>query len=208
MIITIDGPVASGKSSTAKALAKKLGFYYLNTGLMYRALAWLAKNKDLDLNKLSQIPFEYVVEGGQPRILFEGQNITENLFDSEVSKGASVLSQDKVLHHKLIEYQQCFVDKGSLVVEGRDAGTVIFPNADLKIYLTASEEVRAKRWLADPARNNQFKSLEEAIASIQERDKRDKERKVCPLKIAEDAVVVDNSDLSMEAVIYNIIDLF
>lgn len=208
MIITIDGPSASGKSSTAKALAKKLGFYYLNTGLMYRALAWLEKNKSLDLSTVSnKMPFEYVVEGGQAKIFFEGTDITIHLFDSEISKAASILSQNKDLHYKLVEYQQSFASKGRLVVEGRDAGTVVFPNAELKIYLTASDEVRGQRWLSDPARNNKFKSLEDAIVAIQERDKRDKEREVCPLKIPNDAVIIDNSNMPLNEVIDKILGL-
>lgn len=201
MIITIDGPTASGKSSTAKALAKKLGFYYLNTGLMYRAIAWLVQNENFDISTLGpKLPFEYRVENDQPKIFVDGKDITSQLFSSEISKEASILSKNKYLHDALVKYQQSFANKGDLVVEGRIAGTIVFPNADLKVYLTASDKVRAKRWLADPARNNQAKTIEQAMKAIQQRDQRDKERKISPLVVPENAFVIDSSDKNLEQV--------
>ena len=205
MIITLDGPVASGKSSTAKALAKRLGCFYLNTGLMYRAMAWLIQNNNLQVSNLTEVPFDYIIEDHAPRILFEGQDITDKLLSSLVSKNASILSQDKNLRKMLVKYQQAFSDKGCLVVEGRDAGTVIFPNADLKIFLTASNEVRANRWLADTARNNSGKNLDEAKEAINERDERDESRKICPLKIAKGAIIIDTSNLNLDDIIGKIL---
>lgn len=198
MIITIDGPSASGKSSTARTLAKELGFYYLNTGLMYRAMAWLVENKNLDLSTIKSVPFDYVFKDGASRILFKGQDITDQLLDSKVGQAASLLSQDKDIHDVLVKYQQSFGDKENIVVEGRDAGSVLFPNADLKIYLTASDEVRAKRVLGDAARHSSGKSLEQVIAEIKQRDKQDMEREVCPLVIPEGAIILDNSNLSLQ----------
>lgn len=204
MIITIDGPSASGKSSTARTLAKELGFYYLNTGLMYRAMAWLVENKNLDLSTIQTVPFDYIFKDGASRILFEGQDITDQLLDSKVGQAASLLSQDKDMHDVLVKYQQSFGDKENIVVEGRDAGSVLFPNADLKVYLTASDEVRAKRVLGDAARHSSGKSLEQVIAEIKQRDKQDMEREVCPLVIPEGAVIIDNSNLSLQETVEKI----
>lgn len=198
MIITIDGPSASGKSSTARTLAKELGFYYLNTGLMYRAMAWLVENKNINLSTIKRVPFEYVFKDDASRILFEGQDITDQLLDSKVGQAASLLSKDKYIHDVLVKYQQSFGNKKDIVVEGRDAGSVLFPNADLKIYLTASDEVRAKRVLGDSARHSSGKSLEQVIAEIKQRDKQDMERDVCPLVIPEGAIILDNSNLSLQ----------
>ena len=211
MIITIDGPVASGKSSTASALAEKMGYYYLNTGLMYRAMAWISQNTSLD-KKLKEVPFKYLVKNGEARIIFEDKDITDELYSSEISRLASIMSLDPALQDFLIKYQQNFVNTvegGSLVVEGRDAGSVIFPDAELKIYLTASEEVRAKRWLADPKRKNSQVSLPEAIHIIRKRDKRDSEREYNPLIIPDGAIVVDSSEesLTLDQVVNKIIKL-
>ncbi len=203
MIITIDGPSASGKSTVAKALAKKLGFYYLYTGLLYRAVAYIffvklkkteADLVNADFNFIKNITYKYM--DNQPVILVANKNITNELFASTLAKGASVISADPHVREGLLELQRMIARKYDIVADGRDCGSTVFPDAKYKFFLTASIDIRAKRAFFDVARKN-TDTLEDVKKSLEERDKRDKERKVSPLVIPKDAIIIDNSNLDI-----------
>lgn len=219
MIITIDGPCASGKSTLARNIANKLGIYYLNTGFLYRSVAYILVVKfGYDQEKLKepdQHDLEYIFDNsrliyfydGDVYISFNGQDITEFLKTSEVDNISSIVSTNQRVRKMLLEYQRAVGENTNLVVDGRDTGSVVFPNADLKIFLTASVEVRAVRWQHDMELKGQCYTLQESIAIISERDKRDKERKISPLIIPEGAVIIDSSNLSQDEVLKKIISI-
>jgi cytidylate kinase len=210
MIITIDGPAGSGKSSVAKALAEKLDIYYLNTGLLYRAIAfiWLKNDPNLEkvdnlndeqINFIDKIEYKYI--GKEPNIFYEDKNITKELFNNVISQAASILSAKKEIREKLIHLQQNVAKKYDIVAEGRDCGSVIFPKADYKFYLTASLDIRAKRIFSDNARKNVGVLLDEVKVSLEERDERDTNRQVAPLIVPGDAIVIDNSQMDQDQTI-------
>lgn len=216
MVITIDGPSASGKSTVAHALAQKLGYYYLNTGLLYRALAFLLLKKegyteqDLahpraeDLKRyLDDVHFSYHYSStGHVTITFEELNITPFLKDPEIDRGASIISKNSRVREALQNIQHYIKEHHDLVVEGRDSGTEVFPHAEHKFFLTASLHERARRWQQMQEKlHGKTYTLEQAEQMLQERDKRDQERAIAPLRPADDATVIDSTDLSIEQVV-------
>jgi len=212
MIITIDGPVASGKSTVARKLAQRLEMYYLGTGLMFRGLAYvliehasydeydLHNPKQHDLRRFlnSKIFFYDCDASCSGRILFDGQDVTSRLKNVHIDAAASILSTNKVVRQALLQVQRLCGQKCDLVAEGRDVGSVVFPNADAKFFLTASVLVRAQRWQADQKKKGNSVSLDEAINVISVRDERDSNREVAPLIKPHGAIVVDNSDCDIE----------
>jgi len=221
MIITIDGPTASGKSTIARLLAKRLKFYYLNSGLLYRAVAYLLVNNCLykennllnprpeDLQKYidsARFLYDYD-EGFKERILFDGENITPYLKTSFMDKSASVLSANKMVRDLLLKIQRVCAQKFDIVAEGRDMGSVVFPEANFKFFLTASVQVRAQRWIDDQQKLGNKFFTNEAIDRITERDKRDKEREIAPLSIPQGAIIVDNSDLNIQETLDRMVEL-
>ncbi len=220
MIITIDGPAASGKSSVARELAKRMNIYYLYTGLLYRAVAFVfAQKYKLDIHEhagcfdglkinpediglISGITYEY--RDGEPKLFFDGQNITDNLYKREYDQLASHVSANKLVREALLPVQRSIGEKYDIIADGRDCGSVVFPNADYKFYLTASVDVRARRLLEDKDRDagdNNKRTLEEVKQELEERDHRDINRDVAPLKIPEGALVIDNSEVDLEQTI-------
>lgn len=212
MIITIDGPTASGKSTVAQALAGKLGCYYLNTGLLYRACAYLLMREckydmacfddpqEKDLQQVldpKRLVYTYDARLGA-KVLFDECDITQHLKTPEISKGASVLGVHPMVRDYLLSFQQQLGQENSLVAEGRDTGSIVFPNADVKFYIFADITTRAQRWLDDLTRKNKPVSFDEVVAMIAERDKRDKERDTAPLVVPEGAFVIDNTHLTFE----------
>lgn len=208
MIITIDGPTASGKSSLAQIIASKLGIYYLNSGFLYRGIAYVLlkhyqydeeKLKNPNIENLKEIldcsKFVYRFDGLGSHILFNQLDITQFLKTLESDKYSSIVSANKNVRSCLLAYQRIFGEKNSLIIDGRDCGSVVFPNATVKIFLTASIEVRAKRWQQDMLRRHKVFSLDESIKIISDRDERDKTRETSPLIIPNDAHIIDNSDL-------------
>lgn len=208
MIITIDGPTASGKSSLAQIIASKLGIYYLNSGFLYRGIAYVLlkhykydeeKLKNPNIEDLKEIldcsKFVYRFDSLGSHILFNQLDITQFLKTLESDKYSSIVSANKNVRSCLLAYQRIFGEKNSLIIDGRDCGSVVFPNATVKIFLTASIEVRAKRWQQDMLRRHKVFSLDESIKIISDRDERDKTREISPLIIPNDAQIVDNSDL-------------
>ena len=211
MIITIDGPVGSGKSSVAKEIAKRLKIHYLNTGLLYRAVAYILINKlnkdpnnivflnDKDLSLLGKISYEFI--DNEPVIYFDEQPLTDDLFNLNLDKPASIFSANKQVRECLLPIQKKISEKYDIVAEGRDCGSVVFPNADYKFFLTASVDVRAKRVAFDEKRNIEDKDLEKIKKEIEKRDERDKTRDVSPLIVPDSAFIIDNSNLTFEETI-------
>jgi len=203
MIITIDGPAASGKSTVAKALAEKLGFYYLYTGMLYRAVAYILIREfgktdheltDLDEKDLGFInDLSYRYKDGKPHVFYKEHDITDKLFNSEFDEGSSLVSSRRAVREALIDIQRSVAKEYDLIADGRDCGSVVFPDADYKFFLTASLDVRAKRKVLDY--NKPFEVVRRELA---ERDERDKSRDISPLVVPQDAVVIDNSELDKE----------
>lgn len=213
--IAIDGPAGAGKSSVAKAVAKELGFIYIDTGAMYRAIGLKALNKgyntsfDKDLiSKMAdetEIDIKYI--DGILNIFTDGENVTNLIRTNEVSLAASNVSAIPDVRIKLVEIQRNLAKKKSSILDGRDIGTYVLPNADLKIFLTASIDERAKRRykeLLEKGIECDFEQLKDEIAL---RDKQDMEREFAPLKQADDAILVDTSDKTLEQSIDFVLDL-
>lgn len=205
--IAIDGPAGAGKSTIAKKLAKDLGYIYVDTGAMYRAMAYFLITQGVDAENTAlleetcqkaDISIQYV--DGEQIVLLNGENVNHVLRTEEVGKMASVSSANGKLREKLVELQQTLAAKENVVMDGRDIGTVVLPNADVKIFMTASVEVRAKRRYDELVAKGESADLEVIAEDIEERDYRDSHRKVSPLKQAEDAVLLDTSDLDIEQV--------
>lgn len=212
MIITIDGPSASGKSTIARMLAHELGYYYVCSGFLYRSLAYLLINKcGYKLSHFGAVvpqdivacfdpeKFEYTYDAiNQERIFFEGTNITPFLKDSMIDKAASIVSMDEYARHFVTTLQRAFALSHDIVIDGRDAGSATFPNAQVKFFLMASTEVRAQRWLTDQKKYGNNFSLQQAIEKISDRDRRDRERSMAPLIVPHNAIVIDNSTLTLQ----------
>jgi cytidylate kinase len=212
--IAIDGPAGAGKSTIAKAAAKKLGFIYVDTGAMYRAMALYIIRKNIkpeESDKISlackdaDITIEY--QNGEQFVILNGENVNPYIRAEEVGKMASVSSANKEVRLKLVELQRQLASKADVVMDGRDIGTYVLPDANVKIFLTASSAVRAKRRFDELLQKGISCNIEEIEQDIIERDKRDSSREFAPLKQAEDAVLVDTSNMPVEEVIHTIIEL-
>lgn len=211
MVITIDGPTASGKSSVAQLLAHKLNMYYLNTGMLYRALAYVLMRhcgytlEQLDAINPKDITFSldpellhYQYQNGKVKILFKNEDVTSYLKMSEIDRASSLVSAQPLVRKELMSFQRWFGTQYDVVADGRDTGSVVFPNADYKFYLSASLESRAVRWQADRVKQGEAFTVEQSRQAINERDERDRTRKISPLMIALGAHVIDNSTLDLD----------
>jgi CMP/dCMP kinase len=202
-VITIDGPAASGKSSVSRELARRLGWSWVSTGAFYRGLAYVAHATQTDLsdeNKLAQLAISDVwdvkMTEGQTEVFFQGQNVTDKIFMEEVGNIASRISHYPAVRKALLAAQRHCSDATDLIAEGRDCGTVVFPDAEVKIYLTAKSENRAAR----RAKESGLTQVElEAAQKL--RDQQDSTRKTAPLQIPDQALVVDTSELGFEEVV-------
>ena len=203
-VIAIDGPAGVGKSTTAKGVAKRLGWQYIDTGAMYRALALAVLDAGFNPMEAKQIEPVILaaditlVPGDPVRVLLNDADITEKIRTPEVSDAASKVSVHHSVRRKLVELQRALGLQKPCVLEGRDIGTVVFPDAGLKIYLDASVEERARRRMKDYKAQHHPESIDDVIAEIQIRDKRDKNRIESPLTIAEDAVVLDTTGMDLQ----------
>jgi cytidylate kinase len=212
LTIAIDGPAGSGKSSLARRVAGMLGYLYMDSGAMYRAVALKALRRRVLLNDeqvLTAIARETHVElkrpspaqeatGAKNCVFLDGAEVTDDIRTEEVAQAASRLATIQEVREVLVAEQQRAGAGGGIVMEGRDIGTVVFPNAELKIFLDASPEVRAeRRWKEHQERGDKI-SLQEVVEEVRERDRRDRERKVSPLVRAADAVLVDNTAMGIE----------
>ena len=214
LLITIDGPAGAGKSSVSKLLAKKLGYIYLDTGAMYRAVALLARDsgysESLDERTLEEIclglDLEFVQKDGTLRLLANGRDVTEEIRHPEISSLASAVSAKGIVRERLSTIQRNMGKAGGIVLEGRDMGTVVFPNADVKFFLDASPEVRSKRRFLELEAEGEDTTPEEVHQLMLERDRNDRNRQLAPLRPADDAILVDSSDLQIAAVVQLMLD--
>ena len=208
-VITIDGPAASGKSTIARLLAERLGASFLDTGAMYRAVTLAAIEAGVDMSDeekllgvLDNREFEFAVREGKMAVCIDGLDVTEQIRRQKVTVNARYAASAAKLREKLVEMQRQFAAREKkIVAEGRDQGTVAFPDAGVKFYLTARVTERAKRRQVELRARGSSENLEQIQNAIEERDKSDEDRAVGPLKPAEDAIVVDTTDLSIEEVV-------
>lgn len=210
--IAIDGPAGAGKSTVAKLISKELGYIYIDTGAMYRAFGLYLLNNNIDVNdedaiskvvEKVNISIEFVQ--GEQKIYLNNEDVTDKIRTPEIGGAASSCSVHKCVREKLVALQQELANKQSVVMDGRDIGSVVLPNANLKIFLTASVEVRAKRRILDYEQKGIEKSLDEMIKEIEERDYRDSHRENSPLTQVKDAILIDSSNMSIDDVVDKII---
>ena len=209
LIITIDGPAASGKSTAARLLAERLGASFLDTGAMYRAVTLSAMQAGIDMSSeekllrvLNDAEFQFSSKAGKMAVCIDGVDVTEQIRGPEVTANARHIASSAKLRERLVIMQRQFAaGEDKIVTEGRDQGTVAFPDADIKFYLTAETTERARRRQAELRAKGGRESLEQIQCTIEERDKTDESRAVGPLKPASEAIVVDSTDLSIEEVV-------
>jgi len=208
-VITIDGPAASGKSTAARLLARKLGASFLDTGAMYRAVTLAAMQAKVDmsdedklLDVMQTCEFQFSVKEGKMVVCINGLDVTEQIREPEVTANARHIASSPRVREKLVEMQRRFAaGRRKIVTEGRDQGTVAFGDADIKFFLTADSAERARRRQADLQAQGGDQSVEQIQKAIEERDKSDENRMVGPSRPAEDAIIVDTTDLSIEEVV-------
>jgi len=218
-VITIDGPAASGKSTAARLLAEKLGASFLDTGAMYRAVTLAAMQAEVDLSDEDELlgvmeasEFQFSLRDDKMVVCIDGIDVTEQIRRPQITANARHIASSPKAREKLVQMQRRFAaGRGKIVTEGRDQGTVAFSDADIKFYLTADSIERARRRQAElrakggdesrPSKTGRDESLEQIRKAIEERDKSDENRTVGPLRPAEDAIVVDTTDLSIEEVV-------
>ena len=206
--IAIDGPAGAGKSTIAKRLAKELGYIYVDTGAMYRAMAYYFLKNQIsaeDENRLAaaceHVDITIRYQDGEQQVILNGENVNGVIRNEEVGNMASSTSVYPVVRKKLVELQQQLAVKENVIMDGRDIGTVVLPNADVKIYLTASSKVRAKRRYDELTAKGEACDLDQIEQDIIDRDYRDMNRETSPLKQADDAVLLDSSDLDIDGVV-------
>ena len=203
MIVTIDGPAGTGKSTVAKTLASRLGFEFLNTGAMYRAVAYACLQRELDLadvEAVGQVAPQLEIAFTKSRLILDGHDVTEAIHGQEVTLGASVVAANPLVRGCLVALQQAAARGTSLVTEGRDQGTVVFPEAECKFFLTASPVERAKRRQRELQAKGEILPLEDLLSQQALRDERDQTRACSPLQPAEDAILIDTTAMSLEEV--------
>lgn len=216
MIITIDGPTASGKSTVARELAKEFNYFYINSGLYFRAFAYLLVKAGISEQELVDIAHErivkiveldsivYIYKDGVERIWYKKSDLTPFLKEEKIDQPSSVIATNGAMRAIVLTLVRQLAQNNNIVIDGRDTGAVVFPDADLKIFLTATEAVRAYRWRQVQASLNNPVNQETALAEIKQRDERDKNRKISPLRVPPHALVIDSSDLSIPQILEKI----
>lgn len=205
MIIAIDGPSGAGKSSVAKLLSKKLGLVYVDTGALYRTIGLYVYNKGIDKSEndkiiacLPEIDLKLTFENGSQHVLLNGVDVGDTIRTQTIAAYASAVSAIPEVRAFLLDTQRSIAKENSIIMDGRDIGTVIFPNAEVKIFLIANDVSRAERRLAELKEKGEDTTLEMVLAQMQERDKNDSTRATAPAIPADDAVILDNSELDLE----------
>lgn len=210
MIIAIDGPAGSGKGTAAKLVSEKLNFINIDTGAMYRCVALKMAENDIgleDYDEIHKILDDIEIDFEGQKVFMNGRDVSKEIRTVEISNFVSPVSAIGFIREKMVDLQRKLGAGKSVVMEGRDIGTVVFTNADLKIYLDATAEERARRRVNQNSENNIISDYDQILKDIIERDKRDSTREISPLKKADDAIVVDSTNLSIEEVVNKIVEL-
>ncbi len=214
MKIAIDGPAGAGKSSIAKLVAKKLSFVYVDTGAMFRTVAYyfLSQGKDpsdaeMVTEECEKISISIEYKDGAQHIFLDGTDVSTEIRQEEVGKNASVVAKNQAVRSRLLALQRQMAEKQDVIMDGRDIGTVVLPDAQVKIYLTASASVRAERRYKELVEKGETCNLKKIEEDIIARDEQDMNREIAPLKQAEDAVLVDSSYMTIEEVVDKIIEI-
>lgn len=216
-IIAIDGFSSTGKSSISKAIAEKLGFVHIDTGALYRGVTYFALENYFDgdhtidlqllIRNLSKINLEFRKENGSLILYLNGKNIDAEIRETRISDYVSLIAKQKEVRDYLLEMQKSFGVNGGIIVDGRDIATVVFPDADFKFFLTASNEERAKRRYLELTEAGIQVKYEDVLENLIKRDKIDSTREIAPLKMAEDAILIDNTNLTKQETIDAICDI-
>ena len=207
--IAIDGPAGAGKSTIARQLAKELGYYYVDTGAIYRTVAYFLdllgiSPKDVDgVNRyIHELTIEIVYdEEGKQHMIMNGMDVSDDIRTQDISQKASLVSAHKVVRDMLLDMQRQVAKEHNVIMDGRDIGTVVLPKANVKIFLTATPEIRAKRRYDELIAKGQKANLAQVLKEVEQRDYQDTHREIAPLKQAKDAVLVDTSDLDIDGVV-------
>jgi len=213
-VITIDGLASSGKSTVSKKLSQELGFYILDSGILYRTFAYLKNIGEIELfhqDNISKLIKEIVLEPTEKlgfNVIYKNTNITQYLHFEEIGHLASIVSKNEILRAELLPLQHACIKKPGLIANGRDMGTKVFPNSILKLYFTAEIEVRAKRRYEQLIKNGSEPKLEDIRKSLEDRDEKDINRDISPLKAAKDAVIIDSTQLNVESILDKILELY
>lgn len=210
LIIAIDGPSGAGKGTVSKTVARELGYRHVDTGAMYRAVAWKALDRDVGLSDeeaLSALASSAVLECGEGVVRIDGHDVSQAIRTPEIDRAAAAVARLPRVRDVLVDRQRQMGVEGGVVMEGRDIGSVVFPDAPVKIYLDASPEERARRRAADPAHTGGQAGQAAVAASIAARDRSDSTRAVSPLTLAPGAVRIDTTELSIAAVVEQVLEL-
>ena len=213
IVVAIDGPSGSGKSTVARLAARRLGFVYLDTGAMYRAVTLLALRNNLDMSEggnlaqlVRSLKFEFRDKGGVMRTLVNGEDVTEQIRMPEVDRWVSLASSHKEVRDHLVNLQRRMCKEGGVVCEGRDIGTVVVPDAKVKFFVTASPKERARRRKKQLGKTGKDMSIARTEEEIERRDREDSSREVSPLRKAEDAILMDTTDLTIEEEVNQVVE--
>lgn len=212
--VAVDGPAGAGKSSISKIVAKKLGYLYIDTGAMYRSVTWAVLHNHIDVNNqkavealLPELDLTMEASDDSCKVFIAGQDVTDFIRTPQVNKAVSIVASYKGVRQYLVERQRLMAEAGGVILDGRDIGSVVLPNAELKIYLTASVEARAMRRYLEVKGTVNEQPLEDIKDSVMQRDDMDKNRKESPLIQVEDAVLVDSSEMTFDETVEHILHL-
>lgn len=212
--VAVDGPAGAGKSSISKIVAKKLGYLYIDTGAMYRSVTWAVLHNHIDVNNqkavealLPKLDLTMEASDDSCKVFIAGQDVTDLIRTPQVNNAVSIVASYKGVRQYLVERQRLMAEAGGVILDGRDIGSVVLPNAELKIYLTASVEARAMRRYLEVKGTVNEQTLEDIKDSVMQRDDMDKNRKESPLIQVEDAVLVDSSEMTFDETVEHILHL-
>ena len=214
LAVAVDGPAGAGKSSISKIVAKKLGYLYIDTGAMYRSVTWAVLHNHIDVNNqkavealLPDLDLTMEASDDSCKVFIAGQDVTDFIRTPQVNNAVSIVASYKGVRQYLVERQRLMAEAGGVILDGRDIGSVVLPNAELKIYLTASVEARAMRRYLEVKGTVNEQTLEDIKDSVMQRDDMDKNRKESPLIQVEDAVLVDSSEMTFDETVEHILHL-